>query len=116
MNDLKDLLERALADGHGPARGARDDAAGDLARGKRLLRRRTRNRMMGTAAAAAVVAAAAATVPAAFGGGAAHESATGGQVLPVASHPSASHPSASQPAATRVKLVAYTGRNPKNPR
>jgi hypothetical protein len=99
VNDLKDLLERALADGHGPARGARADAAGDLARGKRLLRGRTRNRMMGTAAAAAVVAAAAVTVPAAFGGGAAHESA-------------ARTPSASQPAATQVKLVAYTGPQP----
>ena len=33
MNDLKELLERALADGHGPALGAPADAAGDLARG-----------------------------------------------------------------------------------
>jgi len=39
-NDLKDLLELALTDGHGPDPGQRADPAADLARGRRMLRRR----------------------------------------------------------------------------
>jgi len=85
VNDLKDLLERALADGHGPARDARADAAGDLARGQRLLRRRTRHRVLAASAAAAV--AVAIVVPIALGG-------SGG------------------PAHVQVKLVAYAGAQP----
>ena len=85
MNDLKELLERALTDGHGPARYAHADAAGDLARGKRLLRRRARNRVLAASAAAVVVAAVA---------------------VPVALHGSPGQ------GAVQVKLVAYTGAQP----
>jgi hypothetical protein len=87
VNDLKDLLERALADGHGPARDARADAAGDLARGQRLLRRRTRHRVLAASAAAAV--AVAIVVPVALRG------APGQAAAPA-----------------QVKLVAYTGAQP----
>jgi hypothetical protein len=66
VNDLKNLLERALADGRGPARDADADPSGDLARGKRLLLRRSRYRMLASSAAAAVAAAIA--VPIALSG------------------------------------------------
>ncbi len=56
MNDVKDLLERALADGHGPAPDQPVDAAGDLARGRGLLRRRRLAGLAGTVTAVAVVA------------------------------------------------------------
>ena len=59
MNDLKDddvksLLALALADGTGPLAGSPVDPAGDLARGRSLLRRRRTVRFGGVAAAAAV--------------------------------------------------------------
>jgi hypothetical protein len=92
VNDLKDLLERALADGHGPARGAGADAAGDLARGQRLLRRRTRHRVLAASAAAAVAVAV---------------------VVPVALRGSSTPPASSTASApVQVKLVAYTGAQP----
>jgi hypothetical protein len=93
VNDLKDLLERALADGHGPARHATADPAGDLARGRQLLRRRTRHRVLAVSAAAAITAAVA---------------------VPVALHGSPGQGTASGtiPATARVKLVAYTGAQP----
>ena len=53
MDDVKDLLERALTDGHGPSPDQPIDAAGDLARGRSLLRRR---RLAGLAGAVTVVA------------------------------------------------------------
>lgn len=92
MNDLKDLLERALADGHGPARPAQADVAGDLARGQRLLRRRTRHRVLASSAAVAVVAAAV--------------------VVPVALHGSGGPPGGTTSAPVQVKLVAYAGAQP----
>ena len=52
MNDLKDLLELALSDV--PGRDARVDPAADLARGRRLLRRR-RQRLAGLAGVTAAV-------------------------------------------------------------
>ena len=55
MNDLKDLLELALSDGHAPVPGQRGDPAADLARGRRLLRRRRRRRLASLAAATAAV-------------------------------------------------------------
>jgi hypothetical protein len=102
MNDLKDLLELALSDGHGPDPSLPADPAGDLARGRSLLRRR---RLTRTAAAAAVVTVAA-LVPLA---------------LTAQHHPSALRPARSSPAAaptgparahpgsTGLALVAYTG-------
>lgn len=50
MNDVKELLERALADSHGPWPAHQVNAGDDLARGRRLRRRR---RTLGVAAAAA---------------------------------------------------------------
>jgi hypothetical protein len=47
MNDVKELLERALADSHGPGPTRQVNAADDLARGRRLRRRR---RTLGLAA------------------------------------------------------------------
>ena len=49
MNDLKDLLELALSDA--PGRGERADPAADLARGRRLLRRRRLTGLAGVTAA-----------------------------------------------------------------
>ena len=66
MNDMKELLERALADSHGPGPTHRVNAADDLARGRRLRRRR---RTLGLAAAAAVAAGLAAGSLAATGAG-----------------------------------------------
>ena len=59
VNDVKHLLELALADlapgdGRAPASGQPCDPAADLARGRRLLRRR-RRRLAGLAGVAAVV-------------------------------------------------------------
>jgi hypothetical protein len=54
MNDLKDLLELALSDGHGPGPARPADPAADLARGRSRRRRRR-----GLAAGAAAVLAAA---------------------------------------------------------
>jgi hypothetical protein len=92
MNDLKDLLELALSDGHGPDPAQQPEPAGDLARGRSLLRRR---RLMGLAALAGGAAAAAILVPLGAGTGAArHESA------------------AAHRAATGIALVAYDGKQP----
>jgi hypothetical protein len=53
-DDVKSLLALALADGHAPLDGTPVDPAADLARGRRLLRRRRAVRFGGVAAAAAV--------------------------------------------------------------
>src|SRR5215468_3321820 len=53
MNTVKDLLELALADGHGPRSDQIVDAAADVARGRRLLRRRRLASVGGVAVAAA---------------------------------------------------------------
>ena len=84
MNDVKDLLELALSDGHGPDPAQPTDPAGDLARGRSLLRRRRLTR----AAAGAAVLAVAALVPLAL---------------------TAQRPTGTSPAATRIALVAYSG-------
>jgi len=68
VNDLKDLLELALSDGCAPDPGQRSDPAADLARGRRMLRRR-RRRLAGLAGVTAAV--------------------LGGVVVPVALHGSA---------------------------
>jgi hypothetical protein len=67
MNDMKDLLERALSDGHGPDPAQGADPVGDLARGRSLLRRRRLLGLGGLSAGAAVIAAAVA-VPLATAG------------------------------------------------
>jgi len=52
VNDLKDLLELVLTDGYRPDPSQRSDPAADLARGRRLLRRR---RLVGLAGVTAAV-------------------------------------------------------------
>ncbi len=102
MNDLKDLLELALSDGHGPDPAQRPDPAGDLARGRRLQHRR-RIRLAGvTAGTAAVVTAV--VVPLAVSPAGHRPAARAGQpTRPAAS--AAPAPSV----ATAIDLVAYKG-------
>ena len=103
MNDVKDMLAAALDRGPGP--GQPVNPAGDLARGRRLLRRR---RLTGLAGAAGVAAGIAAGV------------LTAGPAGPAATHPG---PAAGQhtrhhevpaapghhPAKRAIKLVSYQG-------
>lgn len=99
MTDLKDLLGLALDDATAAAHAdGRPSTEDDLARGQRLLRRRTRNRMVGASAAAAAIAVAA-LVPVLTSGSNATPTASG------------SHPPAHS-AATGIKLVDYTGAQP----
>jgi hypothetical protein len=91
MTDVKELLALALADGHGPGPDRDVPAAGDLARGRRLLRRR---RLVGaaggTAAAAGITAAA--------------------LVLTAAGPPAARvAPSAARAGGPAIALVSYSG-------
>jgi hypothetical protein len=90
MNDVKDLLARALTDGHGPDPVQGAEPAGDLARGRRLLRRRRLIGMSGLAGGTAAVAVAAVL---AAGAGASH----GGG------------PGAGHRATAAIALVAYRG-------
>lgn len=69
MNDVKDLLERALTGGHGPDPAQGAEPAGDLARGRGLLRRRHLMGLAGLAGGAAVVTAVAVPLSAATGTG-----------------------------------------------
>ena len=110
MNDLKDLLDLALSDV--PGRDARVDPAADLARGRRLLRRR-RQRLAGLAGVTAAVLCGV-LVPLALPGSApSHRSAP----VAVTTHPQPSH---SQPGHTaapaqqthQIKLVAWVGTQP----
>ena len=110
MNDMKDLLELALSDV--PGRDARADPAADLARGRKLLRRR-RQRLAGLAGVTAAVLCGV-LVPLALQG-----SAPSHRPAPVAvtTHPQPSH---SQPGHTaapaqqihQIKLVAWVGTQP----
>jgi hypothetical protein len=79
MNDLKDVLEQALADGHGPDPALGAEPGGDLARGRRLLRRRRLLGLTSLAGGAAVVAAVA--VPLSTGTGPAPARQTTGIAL-----------------------------------
>jgi hypothetical protein len=107
VTDLRDLFELALADdAGGGARGdVATDPAADLARGKKLLARRTSRRMLGGAAATAAVAAiavgAVAVVPSGPGAKPSHPGVAAGQ-----------RTAARQPTAGRIRLVAYTGAQP----
>ena len=77
MNDLKDVLEQALADGHGPDPALGPEPGGDLARGRRLLRRRRLLGLTSLAGGAAVVAAVAIPLSTGTGPGPAHRTTTG---------------------------------------
>ena len=111
MNDLKDLLELALSDV--PGRDTRADPAADLARGRRLLRRR-RRRLAGLAGVTAAVLCGV-LVPLALQG-----SAPSHHPAPAAVASSRPQPSHSQPSQTaapaqqyrQIKLVAWVGTQP----
>ena len=111
MSDLKDLLELALSDV--PCRDARVDPAADLARGRRLLRRR-RQRQAGLAGVTAAVLCGV-LVPLALQG-----SAPSHRPAPAAVASSRPQPTQSQPSQTtmpaqqprEIKLVAWVGTQP----
>ena len=110
MNDLKDLLELALSDV--PGRDARADPAADLARGRKLLRRR-RQRLAGLAGVTAAVLCGV-LVPLALQG-----SAPSHRPAPVAvtthpqpSHSQPGHTAAPVPQSHQIKLVAWVGTQP----
>jgi hypothetical protein len=106
MNDVKDVLERALD--QLPPAGAVTDPAPDLARGRSLLRRRRRIRAAGVAGACAAVAAIA-LVPALSGGQpATHPPAA----LKTASRASYGNAIKVIPGRLAVGLVAYPGPQP----
>src|SRR5689334_17561295 len=111
MTDLKEMLGLALDDAPAAAHaGAPPGVDGDLARGQRLLRRRTRGRILGASAAVAAVAVAVA-VPALTSGPNAKPAVAASQPAPAGASPSAPA-DASHPAATGIRLVAYTGTQP----
>jgi hypothetical protein len=111
VNDLKDLLELALSDV--PGLGGRVDPAADLARGRRLLRRR-RQRLAGLAGVTAAVLCGV-LVPLVLPG-----SAPSHRPVPAAGASSRPQPSHSQPGQTaapdkqtrQIKLVAWVGTQP----
>jgi hypothetical protein len=102
MTDLKDLLGLALDDAPMGTYAGTMPVEDDLARGRRLLRRRTRNRVIAGGAAVAVVAIAAIVPTVASGSGAPGSNTTAD---------SRPHPSA-KPATASIKLVDYTGTQP----
>lgn len=111
MTDLKEMLGLALDDAPAAAHvGALRGADDDLARGRRLLRRRTRGRMLGASAAVAAVAVAVA-VPALTSGPNAKPAVAASQPATAGVAHSATA-DASHPAATGIRLVAYTGAQP----
>jgi hypothetical protein len=108
VTDVKELLGRALADGHGPDPAQAADPAADLARGRSLLRRR---RLYVVAGGAAVVAAAV-LVPlgltaASHGPSPAHREQASSTVRP--SGPAAAH-HATRPSTAKIALIAYQGK------
>ena len=111
MNDLKDLLELALSDV--PGRAARVDPAADLARGRRLLRRR-RQRLAGLAGVTAAVLGGV-LVPLALQGSAPSHHPAPAAVA--SSRPQPTHSQAGQTTAPaqqsrQIKLVAWVGTQP----
>lgn len=118
MTDLKDLLGLALNDDSIQGCPGAMPVEDDLARGQRLLRRRTRNRMMAGGAAVAIVAVAAIVPALGSGPGASGTKATAASrpVRAVVPNPvvSGSGPAhaGTKPAAARIELVDYTGTQP----
>ena len=110
MNDLKDLLELALSDV--PGRGERVDPAADLARGRRLLRRR-RQRLAGLAGVTAAVLCGV-LVPLALQGSApSHHSAPAPRRRAIRSRPThAGQTAAPVQQPRQIKLVAWVGTQP----
>jgi hypothetical protein len=111
MTDLKDLLGLALDDAPPAARtGAVPGIDNDLARGRRLLRRRARNRMLGASAAVAAVAVAVAVPALTSGPSAKPTTAASRPATADVSHSGSA--GASRTAVTGIKLVDYTGTQP----
>ena len=106
MNDLKDLLELALSDV--PGRDARVDPAADLARGRRLLRRR-RQRLAGLAGVTAAVLCGV-LVPLALEGSAPSHHPAPAAVA--SSRPQPSHTATPAQPSRQIKLVAWVGTQP----
>jgi hypothetical protein len=106
MNDVKDMLAAALD--RGPDPGQPVNPTGDLARGRRLLRRRRLTRLAGAAGGAAVAAGIVAAVltlgPA--GQGAPHQPPAAGQHT---RHQHAPPAPGHHPARRAIKLVSYQG-------
>jgi hypothetical protein len=111
VNDVKDLLELALSDV--PGRAARVDPAADLARGRRLLRRR-RQRLAGLAGVTAAVLGGV-LVPLALQGSApSHHPAPAAVASsrPQPTHSQASRTTAPAQPSRQIKLVAWVGTQP----
>jgi hypothetical protein len=113
VNDLKDLLELALSDV--PDCAARVDPTADLARGRRLLRRR-RQRLAGLAGVTAAVLGGV-LVPLALQGSAPIHHPAPAAIA--SSRPQPAHPQGSQsqttapaPPSRQIKLVAWVGTQP----
>jgi hypothetical protein len=106
MNDVKDMLAAALD--RGPDPGQPVNPAGDVARGRRLLRRRRLTRLAGTAGGAAVAAGivAAVLILGAAGQGVPHQPPAAGQHTRHQHIPAAPGHHAVRPA---IKLVSYEG-------
>jgi hypothetical protein len=112
VNDLKDLLELALSDV--PGRDARVDPDADLARGRRLLRRR-RQRLAGLAGGVTAAVLCAVLVPLALQGSAPRHHPAPAAVAssrPQPSHSQPGHSSAPAPLSHQIKLVAWVGTQP----
>lgn len=102
MNDLKDLLELALSEGHGPDPAQHADPAGDLARGRTLLRRRRRG--VAGAVTAVVIAA---VVPLAVN---AADRGPASQPGPATRAAGSAGPATTHPGTTEIALIAYEGK------
>jgi hypothetical protein len=109
VNDLKDLLELALSDAPGP--GERADPAADLARGRRLLRRR---RLTGLAGVTAAVLCGVLVPLALQGSGLGHHPApaTAASSRPQPSHSPSGQTAAPDQQSRQIKLVAWVGTQP----
>jgi hypothetical protein len=103
VNDLKDLLELALSDAPGP--GERADPAGDLARGRRLLRRRRLTALAGVTAAVLC----GVLVPLALQGSG--PAAASHPAAAASSHPQPSHPQPSHLRRARPRPVSSPRRS-----
>ncbi|NLT57100.1 MAG: hypothetical protein GXX79_21570 [Actinomycetales bacterium] len=94
MNTLKDMLELAVGDGHGPEPGRAVDPAPDLARGRARLHRRRTAVLSGTAAVAVTL-------------GVAPLAANLGNAPPTSGHEASTRSTTAS--LEPIALVAYTG-------
>jgi len=109
MNDLKELLERALADGHGPDPVSSVDPTGDLVRGHALRRRRRLRATAVAVSAGGVAVAVAVPLVLRVGDGTA---ASGTPAVPVTTSSGPTAAGTSPLPLRSVVLVAYEGTQP----